>query len=307
MHAPSPSADICTSPCSWRKRCATIDTTSHPAANTLVHGRTASWVTTYFLKRPLSQLLRHEVLAKTACSCRARCNLHKVEWLHSAYALCTSTVCPGMSLRSGDTKGCQLDRRFKRARLCQVDIEVQRLLRHRDLHPAQAQPRSGLECRSMRPFAPCFCAVPSTAVDLHTSQRELLKLKCCNQAAGMLPVEALTSLLLGLMLWACTLPKPSKGGGQLASTAKGAVLLHVIVRACRLAAPGPSPAARVPCRMRRRWRWGSGLHRGCVCGSASQASLVSAGQHTTPSAPLLPPPAAPNAAHWPKIYSRFLK
>ena len=73
----------------------------------------------------------------------------------------------------------------------------------------------------MRPFAPCFSAVPSTAVDLHTSQRELLKVKCCNQAAGMLPVEALTSLLLGLMLWASTLPKPSQGGVSLRALRKG--------------------------------------------------------------------------------------
>ena len=134
---------------------------------------------------------------------------------------------------------------------------------------------------------------------------------CCKLLPAIMPLSpsllgALTSLLL-LNAFGMHFAKTLKRGPQLASTAQGAVLLHpmhVSVRFCRLAARGPSPAAGVPCRMRRRWRWGSGLHRGRVCGSASQASLVSAGQHTTPSAPLLPPPpAAPNATHWPKIYS----
>ena len=187
------------------------------------------------------------------------------------------------------------------ARLCQVDIEVQRLLRHRDLHPAEAHMKSGLRQWRTRLCAPCFCAAPSHASALQPSWRALLHTSFSRghwfAACGSVDLPAARLDALGMRF-----AKTFKREVQLARTARGAVQVHSMhhsVRACRLAAPGHRRLPGVPCRMRRRWRWGSGLHRGRVRGSASQASLVSAGQHTTLSAPLLPPPAAPNGTNWP--------
>lgn len=157
-------------------------------------------------------------------------------------------------------------------------------------------------------FTPCLLrAVPCNAVDLHTSQKALWKLTFCNQAAE-LPIESFDFPAAGLdglgMHFAKTLKRGVSGcehgarGCALAPNACQRQSLQVgsagAIAGCPRTLQDAAPLAVGE------WAASRPCLRLSITGVLGERWPA---YHSV--SPLLPPPAAPNATHWPKIYSRF--